>query len=188
MGAAVDKAFVLLEDKPLVEHVLERVRQFQPAEILIISNTPERYAASSGVIVYPDCIRDSGPLGGICAALEQAANDNLIVVGCDMPFINPTLLDLIADVQLSAPTPYDVIVPRYNDQPQGLCTLYHKTLLPTIQRRLAEGRLSLMGLFEAVNTRYLDALEYAHLEDGRSFTNINTPDELNAAQSLKIDW
>jgi molybdenum cofactor guanylyltransferase len=183
MGQSVDKAFVLLENKPLVEHVLARVHQFDPTETLIISNTPERYAAYSGVIIYPDRIKDSGPLGGICVALEHAVNENVIIVGCDMPFINPALLAYLVNVQLSATTPYDVVVPRYNNQAQGLCALYNQACLPTIQRRLAEGRLSLMGLFEDVNTRFVDRLEYADFEDGHSFTNINTPDELNAAQN-----
>lgn len=183
-AASVDKAFFLLNGKLLVGHVLDRVRLIDPTETLIISNTPERYAAYSNVAVYPDRIKDSGPLGGICAALEHAANDNVIVVGCDMPFINPVLLAYLMNVQLTAPTPYAVVVPCYHDQAQGLCALYHKACLPTIQRRLAEGRLSLMGLFEdsAVSVRVIDALEYAGFEDGRSFTNINTPDELDAAQ------
>jgi molybdenum cofactor guanylyltransferase len=205
-----DKAFALLDGKPLIEHVLDKVRQIDPAEILIVTKTPERYAAYDGVTVVNEGTQDYGPLGGLLVALNATHHKNVLMVGCDMPFLNPRLLAFIVDMQRDMPhrqedgvmtkPPYVAIVPRWNGQAEGLHALYHKRIMFTIRRQLREQQLSLNRMLEYLTdyyieppwangghldsgVRWLDALEYAHLDaEGRSFTNLNTPDDLRAAQ------
>jgi molybdopterin-guanine dinucleotide biosynthesis protein A len=156
------------------------VRCIQPAEILIISNQSERYPLYADVSIYPDLIGDQGPLGGILTALKRAQHEYGVVIGCDMPYLNPALLNYMVDLAQS----YDAVVPRLRGQVQGMHALYHKSCLPVIRRRLERQQLSLTGLILELNVRYIDEAEYAHLDStGRSFTNINTPEELQAAQN-----
>lgn len=180
----VDKAFVLLHGKPLIAHVLERLRQIEPDELFIIANPSDQsdQYARLNVPVIPDQIHDKGPLGGITTALEAARNPNLLVVACDMPFIDPRFLAYIVRLQREAPVPYDAIVPRFEGQAQGLHALYHKTCLPTFQTCLDNNQLRLTDIFTTLNVRYIDEAEYVALGlDARSFTNINTPEELHRA-------
>jgi molybdopterin-guanine dinucleotide biosynthesis protein A len=193
-----DKAFALLDGKPLIEHVLDKVRQMDPAEILIITKTPERYPVYEGVKVVTDTA-DMGALGGLQVALSAAQHENLLMLACDMPFLNPALLAFIADLQTQPPSL--AIVPRWEGQAEALHALYNRRILYTVRRRLDEGQLSLHRMLEGITerwgerpsfgkhlidlgVRWLDALEYVHLDaNGHSFTNINTPDDLRAAQS-----
>ncbi len=54
-----DKAFALLHGKPLVEHVLERIRPLGATHTLLIANRPADYAYL-GLPVYPDVLPDKG--------------------------------------------------------------------------------------------------------------------------------
>lgn len=176
-----DKAFVLLNDKPLIAHVLERVRQAGPDELFIIANNPERYGRL-GAAVYADRIAGRGPLAGICTALEIARHPNVLVVACDMPFVSPKLLAYMVQLQVAARPAYDAVAPRRAGQIQGLPALYHKTCRPAIHAHLAADRLRLADLLLALNTRCVDEDEYEALGvSPQAFANINTPAELRQA-------
>lgn len=172
-----DKAFVLLHGKPLIQHVIERVQQLNADELFIVANS-DQYAALS-LPVYADKVENKGPLGGIVSALEYARNDNVLVVACDMPFLDAGLLAYLA-AQLHPPT--QAVVPRLHGIPQGLHALYHRSCLPTMQQCLNANMLRLSDVFAKLQVLYLDEPDYQHLDaNGRSFTNLNTPAELIAA-------
>jgi len=58
----VDKAFLRYKDKTFIQCLLERVKGY--GEILIVSNSPEKYR-DTGIKVVEDRVREIGPLGGI---------------------------------------------------------------------------------------------------------------------------
>lgn len=176
-----DKAQVVLHGRRLIDHVFVRLQQLEPAEILVIGS--HDYGLN-GVAVYPDVLSGSGPLGGIRTALEVAQYDNLLVVGCDMPFISPRLLAYLLELQRQAETPYQAVAPRHAGNIEGLHALYHKSALPVVRRRLESGQRAVSGLIVDLRSRLVDTLEYQHLGvDARAFLNINTPAELVAAES-----
>jgi molybdopterin-guanine dinucleotide biosynthesis protein A len=81
--------------------------------------------------------------------------------------------------------PYDVIVPRVEDHPQGLHAIYSRSCLEPIRECIGADRLKVIGFYDRMRVRYLDVAEYARFDpQGLSFQNINTPDELRAAQRL----
>lgn len=186
MGA--NKAFVLLQGRPLIEHILARVAQVPGVdETILITNEPEQYAHLH-LPAYPDLIPNKGALGGVLTALHYSRSDAVLVVACDMPFIDPALLQYMASLRAEPSGPYDVIAPRVGDLPQGTLAIYAKTCIPTIRQRIAEGRLKLFGFYDLVKVRYLDEAETQRIDpQGLSFLNINTPDELDAANHLTAD-
>ncbi len=102
-----DKSFVLLNGKPLLQHVIERVSELQ-LPIMLIANEIEKYAGF-GLPIFSDIIPNVGSLGGVYTALQQtsAEHTRTLCVACDMPFLNPTLLRYLIDQSLE----YDVVVP-----------------------------------------------------------------------------
>jgi molybdopterin-guanine dinucleotide biosynthesis protein A len=89
-----DKPLLALGGRPLVAHVLERLRPQVSALILNANGDPARFAAAAPTLpVVPDGLPDSpGPLAGILAALDYAAahHPNLawvLSVPGDTPFI-----------------------------------------------------------------------------------------------------
>lgn len=179
-----DKAFVMLRGKPMIEHVLERVLPLA-AHVLIIANRPADYAYLQ-LPVYPDVLPDKGALGGIYSALTHCPTEYALVVACDMPFLNTALLRRLISFCENTDTSSrpDVVVPVFDDRPQGLHAVYGKTCLEPIRVDLADGRLKVIGFYPRVRVRYVAPEEYADLDpDGQSFRNINTPEELRRAET-----
>lgn len=179
-----DKAFVPLRGRPMIHHVLERVTPLGAKQVLIVANRPADYS-SLRVPVFSDVLPDKGALGGIYTALTYSPSDYTLIVACDMPFLNTALLHrLIGFCQTADENRPDVIVPVFNNRPQGLHAVYRKTCLAPIRARLEGGLLKVIAFYPDVTVRYVMPEEYRDLDpDGWSFRNINTPDELNRAES-----
>lgn len=175
-----DKSFVLLEGKPLIERVLEQVSGLGQRETLLITNKPDAYA-SFGLPIISDVIPDKGSLGGIYTAVMHSQYDYTQVIACDTPFVKPDLLRYL----LSLRGPFDVIVPRVENYPQGLHGLYHKACLGPMRERIDADRLHVIGFYPKVRLRYVDEAEYAPFDpQGVSFFNVNTPEELEQARRI----
>jgi molybdopterin-guanine dinucleotide biosynthesis protein A len=179
-----DKSFVPLLGRPMIEHVLERVADLGQRETILIVNRPDDYA-HLGLPMFGDVIPDKGSLGGIYSAIHCSRSDSTLVLACDMPLVNPPLLRYMIALRGEEGGPYDVIVPRVEDHPQGLHAIYSRSCLESIRACIDADHLKVIGFYDQMHVRYLDAAEYARFDpQGRSFQNINTPDELRAAQHL----
>jgi molybdenum cofactor guanylyltransferase len=158
-------------------------------ETIIVANDRLRYA-ELGARVVPDLNRQVGALGGIQAAISWSAHEHCLVVACDMPFLSLPLLRRMAD----EPRDYDVLVPlipgesRQRDDGlvyQTLHAIYSKRCLPYIEARIAEGRKQVVGFFDDVRVRTLDAVEVSRWDpDMRSFFNANTPEAMLVAAQV----
>ena len=172
-----DKGLLPVVGRRLIEFVLDVIRPLFP-EILIVANDPTAYGAF-GVRVVPDRIPGSGPLGGIHAALRSIGSPHVFCFACDMPFLNPAVITHLAAL---APG-YDAVVPRSDAGCEPLHAIYGLSCLPHVERMIREDRLRLDRLFSAVRVRWVDADEVRPLDPSlRSFVNVNTPEELEAAR------
>ncbi|MCZ7538789.1 MAG: molybdenum cofactor guanylyltransferase [Anaerolineae bacterium] len=181
-----DKSFVLLRGKPMIEHVVARVSALPAESMLLIANRPDDYAYL-GLPTYPDVFPDKGSLGGIFSAVHHSPSEHTLVVGCDMPYLSDALLRYMASLLGERADPYDVIVPVHDNHPQGLHAIYRKTCLAPIRADLEADRLKVIGFFGAVSVRYIQPAEYRDLDPGgRSFQNINTPEELERANQGQL--
>lgn len=176
-----DKAFVKLAGKPLIQHVIERSRNLGQTETILIANQPERYR-HLGLPVFSDVCPNKGSLGGIYTALAYAQSPHTLVIACDMPFIKPELLRFMI-AQIS--DDIDIVAPRVGGYPQGLHAIYSQSCRQPIQEQLAANRLKVIRFYDRMRVRYLDEADYGLYDvDGRSFVNLNTPEELRQARKL----
>jgi molybdopterin-guanine dinucleotide biosynthesis protein A len=179
-----DKSFVPLLGRPMIEYVLASISDLGQSETILIANRPGDYAHLR-LPMFTDIIPDQGALGGIYTALYRSQNADVLALACDMPFLNPALLRYMIALRAERGSPYDIIVPRVNDHPQGLHALYNKTCLPSIRARIDMHRLKVIGFYDDVRVRYLEPPEWSRLDPrGQSFHNVNTPEELHAAQHI----
>ena len=175
-----DKALVELDGRPMLQHVIERVSGLGPAQTILVSNDHAAHARF-GLPMVPDSLPDAGSLGGIYTALMHSHCDHTLVVACDMPFLNPTLLRHMLALREGG---HDVIAPRVEGYPQGLHAVYSQACIGPIRAQIGAGRLKVIGFYDQVRVRYLDEDEWRPLDPtGRAFQNINTPEELAAADS-----
>src|SRR5262249_20248792 len=88
------KALIELGGRPIITRVLAALA---PAvdDVLLVTNTPELYAFLALPMVG-DVYPDHGALGGIYSGVEAAAGQAALTVACDMPFLHPDVLRLVA--------------------------------------------------------------------------------------------
>jgi molybdenum cofactor guanylyltransferase len=169
----VDKSFVLFEGRPMIEIVKNQVSRLGE-ETILISNNSGPYAYLD-LPIFPDIYPDTGPLGGIFTALKAARYEHVLVVACDMPWLNLPLLQHLISLKDSA----DVVVPRWNKFPEPLHALYNKRCIAPIEERLKANQLKITGFFAEVKVRFVDQEDIARFDpQGLSFTNVNTPEDL----------
>lgn len=179
-----DKSFAELQGRPLIAHVIERVAGLGQAATFIVTNTPEPYRVL-GLPLIADVLPGAGSLGGIYSALVRSLTPYTLVVGCDMPLLNPDLLRFLVARVAEDGGPHDAIVPRFGGVPQGLHALYADSCRAAMRLCLAKRELQIKAFFGAVHTRFVDEPEYEQIDpEGRSFRNVNTPEELAATEQL----
>ncbi|MDF2999934.1 MAG: mobA [Bacillota bacterium] len=166
-----NKALLKMGGESLIEIILNQVTVFD--EILIVTNTPEDYAAL-GVRTITDIIPQMGPLSGIHSGLTHASNAYSIVVPCDMPFINSQLLLYLA----SQAEGYDAVVPKFEDKYQPLCSVYSKTCIDPIRFCLENDLRKITRFYSMIRIKEIPESELRGFGDPNAFfRNINDPQE-----------
>lgn len=180
-----NKALVAFNGVPLALRAAQRLARLTEGdgEIFLTANPPERVAAL-GLPTIADQIQGIGPLGGLHAAMKYAHYPVVVVVACDMPFLNVELLE--AQIRLLEDRGVDVVVPLLEGGYEPLHAVYQRdTCLPAIEAAIAREQRRLISWFPAVKVLEMDedAVE-GYDPDLRSFLNVNTPEELAAAEAL----
>lgn len=174
-----DKGLVELGGRPLISHVLERLRHLAD-DILVTTNAPQDYAFL-GVRLASDPMPGAGALSGLATALEAARGECVMVIACDMPFVRTALMAYLLDLAQEA----DVVIPRRLGEFEPLLAVYRRTCLAAIQASLAAGQARMISFFPSVRVRPVEAAELESVDpSGRSFFNINTPDDLRQAEAM----
>jgi len=174
-----DKALMPLAGKPLIEHVLQRVEGLGD-ELLITTNRPEAFAYL-GVRLVSDANPGAGPLGGLQTALRAAAGETVLVVACDMPFIELSLVEHM----LGLAPEVDVVVPRPNDLYEPLQAVYARNCLPTIEKAIEAGKQRVVSFFPDVRVLTIEDDILDRLDArGLSFFNINTLEDFTKAEMM----
>lgn len=131
--------------------------------------------------IIVDLYPGKGALGAIYTGLASADTFYSLVVGCDMPFLNGTLLHYLIEL---APN-FDAVVPKIDDMTEPLHSVYSKDCLASIKQLLHQDRLAISELFSSVKTRYISNNEIAEFDpEHLSLFNINTQDDLRKAKAL----
>jgi molybdopterin-guanine dinucleotide biosynthesis protein A len=181
------KAGLLFDGEPLLAHLLRRLARAFPAIVVVrapgqdLAIPSASVIGASSLVVAEDRVTDQGPVAGICAGLAAVRQPLAYVVTCDVPFLDPGL----GVWMVSLVEGYDVVVPEWEGRLNPLQAVYRTRVLPVVEAQLAEGRRRLMDLYERVAVRKVSEAEIrAHDPEGRTFFNMNTPEEYERALSL----
>jgi molybdopterin-guanine dinucleotide biosynthesis protein A len=167
-----NKAFLELGSRPLITIVIDRMT-LACTEVLVVSGDASSYT-HLGVAVVEDRFRGVGVLGGLHAGLEAAHHDLTLLVGCDMPFLSPRLLQAFAGWAEG----YDVALLRRGEQIEPLHGAYRRTCLPAIESAIHAKKRRILSFFREVRVCYVDQETVAPFDpDFHSFRNVNTMEE-----------
>ena len=133
--------------------------------------------------IVEDPVKDLGPLAGMLAALEAAANECCLVVSVDTPLVEPKLLGVLIE-RLGAA---NAAIPEVEGKRQPLVAAYKRSgCVPTIRQCLESGELRVqnaVALLPQVAT--VPEGELRVVNPGlRSFKGANTREELAALEAI----
>lgn len=177
-----DKALMPFLGRSLIARQVERLSLLK-APIFVVTNRPEAYAFL-GLPLVPDVLPGAGPLGGLLTALRAASSTAVAVVACDMPFVNPLLLQAQYGLLLSAAA--DVVVPRSPRGIEPLHAVYRRAAcLGPVEAALNAGERRVIAWFGAARVQELSPEDVArHDPEFLSFMNVNNPEEFRQAEAL----
>jgi molybdenum cofactor guanylyltransferase len=172
-----DKALIDFNGRPIIAHVIETLRELSD-DVIVVSNRADEYVRF-GARIVPDFDPPSGPLGGIATGLSAANNALSIVVACDMPFLNRSLLRYLID----RADKVDAVVMKTGDDYEPLHAVYRSTCLPFIQQHLTQGDRRVISFYDDVKLLTIPEEEWRPIDpEARSISNLNTPEDLSRAQ------
>ena len=182
-----DKAALAFGGRTLLHHTIAALAEV--ADEVVVVRAPGRdlppFDCQRPVRVVADPVEGEGPLVGIAAGLRAASAPVALVVAVDMPFLRPALLRLLAE---HAAAGARCVVPIYQGRPQPLCSAWRRDALDVVQAQIDAGERAVMSVARALDAERLAPGEWRAADpDGRSFVNVNTPEEFEAAQARAND-
>lgn len=152
-------------------------------EVVLVANAREATSWLPDTRVVRDRETPRGSLVGLHTALTAGDDDDVLLVAWDMPFLAPELLQFIASRLIA---PIHAAVPELPSGLEPFCAAYSVRCLPIVERRLGEGDLRMTSFIDALPVvRRISSSEIARFGDpARLFFNVNTPEDLAAAERM----
>ncbi|PKO63890.1 MAG: molybdenum cofactor guanylyltransferase MobA [Betaproteobacteria bacterium HGW-Betaproteobacteria-16] len=171
----VDKGLMPFAGKPMIAHVLERLRP-QVDEIIISANREiGRYAAYGFPVIADEIKGYAGPLAGLHRGMCMAQHPLLLSVPCDSPLLPADLAGrLLKALQENGA---DLALARTGNRTHPVFCLCRSSLKDHLYHYLqADGR----KMSDWHDT--LKVVEVSFDDEPQAFANINTPEELESVQ------
>lgn len=175
-----DKGLMKFNGRPLVAHVIERVRPQVGAMAINANRNLEDYR-EFGLPVWTDMLDDhQGPLAGFATALAHATTPWILIVPCDSPFIPVDLVDRLGQAAVSDGAGIAVVATDGKLQP--VFTLVHHRVAESLKAFLARGDRKIALWLASQHAVRVDCTDIAE-----AFTNINTVADLEHAAAALPD-
>jgi molybdenum cofactor guanylyltransferase len=177
-----DKPLTLLAGRPLIAHVVARLRP-QVDFLVINANGDHARFEALGAPVVPDLDRTAfaGPLAGVGAAMAFALTRGaklLASAPCDAPFLPADLVERLRRAMDEAKAPAAVV--RYAGELEPMFCLWRATVSGEIDAALSRGEASPRKLLARCGAAIVD---FEDAGAANPFENINDAEALAAAEA-----
>jgi molybdopterin-guanine dinucleotide biosynthesis protein A len=173
----LDKSRLVVGGRTIIARQLD-VLQHVAREVFVVGPTDGRFA-DLGVMVHADIIAGCGALGGLHTALAVAHADRVLVVACDLPFLEVAVLTRLVGLVAG----YDAAWIRGPRGPEPLVACYDRRVRGRIEDRLAMGERRVGDLDQVLRIAWLDEAELRRLGSSpQMLANLNTPDDYARVQ------
>ena len=181
-----DKGLIELGGKPLICWVIEKLQSVVDEIIVVVGSDDVvhhyRAVIPSSVNVVSDCYPEDSPLIGVITGLRVAKGDYAVVCACDMPFLNPSILEMMFDL---ASGMNGTLLLKPNDWIEPIPSVYRVSYCLRYAERLrAQGEMRIRKVLETMSG--IVSLEVEKLRvidpDLISFIDLDTMDSIEDAR------
>ena len=176
-----DKRYLVVGEQTLLERGLGVLRSMFYEVLVVIAQDSAPLDIDARIV--RDLVPDCGSLGGIYTGLTQATTPYIFAVACDMPFLNQAVITQFTNRRDTA----DIVMARLATRLHPMHALYGKGCLPAMEQMIVARQLKIQELVSHASLRvqYVTEADLLSIDPSwRSFHNVNTPEDLEAAYSL----
>lgn len=176
-----DKGLLKLEAKTWAQTAIDKMAVLNiPVKISVNNN---QYPEYSTVFLSDNLIADNaslplrGPLQGVLSGHLQYPTEDLFILACDMPMMEPFLLKELYDQYRQHPS-NDAYIFANNGEPEPLCGIYTAKGLSIILTMLRNGQLTKHSMKFMLDHLSVHSIAVKD-EQKKYFRNFNAHAELN---------
>lgn len=176
-----DKRYLVVGDETLLERGLGVLRSVFQEVLVVIAQDSSPVGIDARVV--RDLVPECGSLGGLYTGLMRATTPCIFVVACDMPFLDRAVIAQFTSRSATA----DIVMAKLAARLHPMHALYGKRCLPLLEQMIQARQLKIQELVSHASLRvqYVTEMDLLAIDpSGRSFQNVNTPADLEAARSL----
>ena len=173
------KALLPVGNTTLLGATIDRLRPLF-RQVLVVTRDRDALMGLD-VEVLTDDRPERGPLVGLARGLAASDAPWCFVAGCDMPFLNPAVIGLMAQYLEG----YEVVVPSVNGRLQPLHAFYSHECLPLARDLLDSGKKSMHALLDRCHVRTIGSEALMALDpEFLSFRDVDTQEAYRVVQNL----
>ncbi|MHA1711399.1 MAG: molybdenum cofactor guanylyltransferase [Candidatus Freyarchaeota archaeon] len=183
-----DKALTNLAGKPLILHVLHRIRGTTNEVLVVVSSKDQKRMLSRVLEGEAEIVVDKSevqsPLVGAISGFENVGGEYSLLLPCDTPFVSREVISLLLDVC----TNRNAVIPKWpNGYIEPLQAVYRtESALMAAKTALKQRRMNLRSMISRMGmVRYISTLALRWLDPTLlTFFNVNTLEDLRKAESI----
>jgi molybdopterin-guanine dinucleotide biosynthesis protein A len=176
----ITKANIVINGKTIISRIIGTIEDLFD-EIIIVTNLPEMFTEFSKFKITGDHFLNSGPLGGIHAALRASSGEAVFVFAGDMPLLDKELI--ISQIKFYEKSKCDLLTPRINQNIEPLHSIYNTNITNILEEYLqGSGDLAVREFFKLLHVNYFQ-LESSE-NNTNAFINVNSPADISIVEKI----
>ena len=164
-----DKGFVEINNKPLIEYVIDRISPQVDSLVINANRNHARYKEYGYPVISDDLSGFQGPLAGFSTAMALVQTSHILSLPCDAPLIPDDLVSRMLGCLSKESTPDSIVVAHDGKRLQNIHALIPISLLQNLQSFLNNDQRKVEDWYQQQSLIIADFSENA-----LAFTNINT--------------
>jgi len=174
-----NKALLEIDGEPIITRTYQILAQLFH-EVIIVTNTPADYDFLPCRKV-PDLFPGIGSIAGLHSAIAHSSAERTFVTACDMPFVDTETIRYLCQLQQSG---FDAVVPFSAGGQEPLHAVYAANCKEVFENAIQGNQRKILDILAQMRTRLVAWDEIQRVSgSGRSFLNVNTPEEYGAISS-----
>ncbi len=177
-----DKRMLVLNGETLFNRTLG-VLTNNFSEVIVVFGQDDFPVDDDTIRVVKDVIPNRAAAGGVYTGLFHSTLDRIFVVACDMPFLNPEVIQYMASIA----TNFDITLAELEHGLQTMHAIYSKRCLPLLERMVKNETLRIQDLVDEPSLVVRKVLEPEILPYDYqllSFMNVNSPADYELAKKI----
>ena len=178
----MDKRSLSIHGKPLLDRVLSVLLDVFP-EVLLVLAEEDISRQEDRIRIVTDLVPGCAAVGGLYTGLYYSRYSRVFVVACDMPFLDPAVIELFSQ-KVDAT---DIVLAQLVNGLQPLHGLYSKKCLPFLKEMIDSQDLRLQNIADkqGLTVHRIPESEIKVLDPQLlSFLNLNSPADVELAKKI----